>query len=168
MRTSLLVVLFLGTSVSIMAQIGKKNTYNLSAGIDGVYATRAFGINYNVGAGVALKAEYVWAKHVSATASAGYLMINGRNKPSINLVPLQGGMRYYFGNFYAGVEGGAMLTNAAGFNSGLLYTFSFGDEIITGRNGNSLDISARINNWNSDQRLIFYGLRIAYEFRFSN
>jgi hypothetical protein len=144
------------------AQIGRKNSFNVSVGADMVFPRSSFASDYNFGPGGTVKAEYVFAKHISVTAAGSLYHFRAEKGQSFQLFPLQGGLRYYVGNFYLAAEAGT----AFGRNTnGFIYAFSLGDEIITSKNGNSLDVSFRYQNWDGNINAGFYGVRVAYEFR---
>jgi hypothetical protein len=148
------------------AQPGRRNSFNASAGIDLLLPNGTMRNTYGFGPGATLKGEYVFLDRLSVTASAGYYSFGSNKAPGLSVLPVMGGLRYYLGNFYLGAEAGNGFGLSGGAQNGFLYAFSFGDEIITGSNGNSLDISLRLHNWRTaGVNQSFYGLRVAYEFR---
>jgi hypothetical protein len=157
--------LFLLLPFAALSQVGKKGSVNLSSGVDVMLPSSRFATTNNQGFGLSLKTEYVFARHISTTVSGSYYRFAGDEAEDLHLIPLLAGLRYYLGNFYLGAEAGTGLELRPGNENGFMYAFSVGDEIITGRQGNSLDISFRIQNWQQETTRRFYGLRIAYEFR---
>lgn len=157
-------MLLLLCPLATFSQIGQKGSLNISTGVDLVVPSSSLATTHNVGAGVTLKSEYVFARHVSATVAASFYRFPGDEADNLEFIPLLAGLRYYTGNFYIGAEAGTGIdlnSNKNGFN----YVFSIGDEIIIGHGSNSLDVSIRIHNWNRETTQRFYGLRVAYEFR---
>lgn len=148
-----------------LSQVGKKGSVNLSSGVDFLLPSSRFATTNNQGIGLSLKTEYVFARHTSATVSASYYRFAADEAEELHVIPLLAGFRYYLGNFYFGAEAGTGIERRPGDQNGFMYAFSLGDEIITGRQGNSLDISFRIQNWKQETTRRFYGARIAYEFR---
>lgn len=170
---SLFAAITLGCFIStgLFGQIGKIRTFNLSVGADVLYPENNFRKTHGWGYGATVKAEYVFAKHTSVTASTGLYSLAGKenilNPAGQNVlgIPLKLGGRYYLGNFYLGGDAGLLLQSGFKKNEGIAYSFFLGDELITGKNGNSLDISIRHEAWVTDQTRAFVGLRLAYEFR---
>ncbi|MBL7748702.1 MAG: hypothetical protein JNM19_14795 [Chitinophagaceae bacterium] len=158
-------------STSLSAQIGKMNTWNLSLGADVIYPENNFRKTHGWGYGATVKAEYVFAKHTSVTASTGFYSLAAKTNilnpggETVFGVPVKVGGRYYIGNFYLGGDAGLMLQSGFKKNEGFVYSFFLGDELVTGKHGNSLDISIRHEAWVTDQARAFVGLRLAYEFR---
>jgi hypothetical protein len=161
----LLIALLLLSHLAL-AQPGPKNSVNVSTGLEMLLPSSDFSNRYSLGAGASVKGEYVFAKHISATASFGYLRMPGKDLPDFQMLPVLGGVRYYVGNFYIGAETGYGFALRNGEDNGLMYVLSVGDEIIVSRrNRNSIDISARVQRWNVQSNVLVYGLRVAYEFR---
>jgi len=159
------------SGTGIQAQIGKLNSWNMSVGADVIYPENLFRKTHSWGYGATLKAEYVYAKHVSVTGLIGIYGLSSKTNmlnpggESITGVPLKLGGRYYLGNFYLGGDAGLLLQSGYKKNEGFVYSFYLGDELVTGKTGNSLDISIRHEAWVTDQTRAFLGLRLAYEFR---
>jgi hypothetical protein len=151
-------------SVAI-SQVGKKGSINISSAVDLLLPSANLALTHNYGYGFSLKAEYVFAHHISTTLSGSFLNFPGDKVQNLQLVPVFAGLRYYLGNFYLGAEAGTGIEIHPGKSNNFIYAFSLGDEIVTGRHGNSLDISLRITNWEQEVQQRFYGLRLAYEFR---
>jgi hypothetical protein len=157
----------------VIAQPGKKNSINLSAGGDFLLPEAdGFRLTHPAGGGVSVKGEYVFARHTSVTLSSGYYVVAGRKTSSttpgyanLNVLPLRLGLRYYLGNFYIGGEGGVARFSGFEKGTGLVYSFMIGDELVSRRNGNSLDLSIRHEAWRIDKTRAVVGLRLAYEFR---
>ena len=171
MAKSILLYILLLFSTNLCAQINKIGTWNLSIGADGLYPENNFRKTHNGGLGATIKGEYLFSKHTSVTISSGFYTLAPKTNilnpdgQRVNGIPLKVGGRYYFDKFYFG--GAAGWLNQSGFksNNGFVYSFFLGDELITGKNGNSLDISLRHEAWVTDQTRAFIGLRLAYEFR---
>lgn len=161
----LCIVLLICFPLAVCAQVARKGSTNVSAGVDFLLPSSAFATSHNQGYGVTLKSEYVFARHISATLAGSFYHFRGGEANDINLIPVLAGLRYYVGNFYLGGEAGAGIGVNPVNRNGFMYAFSVGDEIITGSGGNSLDISIRLQNWNQQTTQRFYGLRVAYEFR---
>lgn len=158
--------LLLSTFTNILfAQPGRKNSVNVSTGVEIAIPTSGLARLYRTGTGATLKGEYVFANHASLTLATTYLQLRANELPSLNLLPLLGGLRYYTGNFYVGAETGTAFAFDGSTRPAFVYAFSAGDEIITKRNGNSLDISLRLQRWNLAISDFTYGIRVAYEFR---
>jgi hypothetical protein len=155
----------------LQAQVNKPKTWNLSIGADALFPENNFKKTHGLGYGLSIKAEYLVAKHASVTISSGYYSLSSKTNmlnPNGDIavgIPIKGGLRYYLGNFYIGGEFGWL--NQFNFlpRDGFVYSFSLGDEIVTKKNGNSLDISVRHEAWKTDNTRAFVGLRLAYEFR---
>lgn len=168
----LLFVLILLSSQFSEAQINRGRKWNFSIGANYLYPENNFKKTHNGGFGATLKAEYLFLKHLSLTLSSGVYSLDGKTSllnpdgRSATGTPLKAGLRYYFGNFYLGGEGGVLYQHGFKPGSGVLYALSIGDEIITNRrNSNSLDISFRHEAWVTDKTRAFIGVRLAYEFR---
>lgn len=170
-KSTFFALLFITIYASAGAQVVKPHTWNLSFGADAAFPENSFRKTHAQGLGITVKSEYVFDKHYSITFSTGFYTLAGRTNllnpggKAANGLPLKVGGRYYLGNFYLGGEAGYL--NLSGFQSksGFLYSFFLGDELITSKNGNSLDISARHEAWVTDVTRAFVGLRLAYEFR---
>lgn len=154
------------------AQIYQKKTWNLSAGADLIYPEKNFRKTHDWGAGVSLKAEYLFHKHTSFTIGTGFYRLGGKTNEIFNPdaspvigFPIKAGLRYYLGTFYIGGEGGWVQQSRFRSGNGFVYAFSIGDELITGKNKNSLDLSIRHEVWNTDSPRGLVALRLAYEFR---
>jgi hypothetical protein len=153
------------------AQIGKLNSWNLSVGADVIYPENTFRKTHGWGYGATIKAEYVFAKHTSVTGSTGFYHLSPKTnilnpgREGVSGVPLKLGGRYYLGNFYLGGDAGLLFQGGFKKNDGFVYSFFLGDELVTGKHGNSLDISIRHEAWVTDLTRAFVGLRLAYEFR---
>ncbi|MCX6316655.1 MAG: hypothetical protein NTW29_05165 [Bacteroidetes bacterium] len=167
---SCLLVLFV-MNTNLSAQIGKLHTWNLSIGADLAYPENTFRKTHSWGYGSTIKSEYVFANHTSVTGSVGFYQFSSKTNllnpggERLTGVPIKLGGRYYFGNFYLGGDAGLLLQGGYKKNEGFAYSFLLGDELITGKHGNSLDISFRYESWVTEIRRSFVGLRLAYEFR---
>lgn len=147
------------------AQVGRKGSINISTGADVLLASHSLASTHSVGYGFSLKSEYVFARHVSATAAGSFYQFPSGENGAISFIPLLAGLRYYIGNVYIGAEAGTGLGLQPTTENGFMYVFSVGDELFARNGGNSLDVSIRIQNWRQERPKQFYGLRIAYEFR---
>jgi len=163
-------IYFLSNTVS--AQVNPKNTWNLSVGADVIYPENNFRKTHSWGYGSTLKAEYLFHKHTSLTLSMGIYTLSGRTNEILNPdgksatgFPVKAGLRYYLGKFYISGEGGWIKQFNYRPNDGLVYAISIGDELITKKNGNSLDLSIRHEVWITDKSRGFAAIRLAYEFR---
>ncbi len=174
MKKSTVIIFILAScflSTGLSAQIGKMKTWNLSLGADVIYPENNFRKTQGWGYGATVKAEYVFAKHTSVIASTGFYSLSGKTNilnpggETVFGVPIKVGGRYYIGNFYLGGDAGLLLQSGFKKNEGFVYSFFLGDELVTGKSGNSLDISIRHEAWVTDQTRAFVGLRLAYEFR---
>lgn len=157
---------------SAAGQIHQKKSWNLSAGADLIYPEKNFRKTHGWGAGVSLKAEYLFHEHTSLTLGTGFYQLSGKTNEifnpdarSVNGFPIKAGLRYYLGSFYIGGEGGWVQQSRFRSGNGLVYAFTIGDELITGKNRNSLDLSIRHEVWNTDSQRGLVALRLAYEFR---
>jgi hypothetical protein len=151
-------------------QVGKKGSINASTGVEILFPNSTLRNTHNIGGGVNVKGEYVFARHASVTVSAGYNYLNGKKvnglkQEDIRSIPVKAGLRYYLGNFYAGAETGALFEQGFDAGRGIIFAVAMGDEIITQTNGNSLDISLRYERWGTRVYSSIVGLRVAYEFR---
>lgn len=153
-------------------QINSKKTWNLSAGTDLIYPENNFRKTHGWGYGFSLKAEYLFQKHTSLTIGTGWYHLSGRRNDIFNPdadpavgFPIKAGLRYYLGTFYIGGEGGWIQQSKFRIGNGFIYSFSIGDELITGKHQNSLDLSIRHEVWNTDKPRGLVALRLAYEFR---
>lgn len=164
MKAIYLIILFSFPLIAL-PQIGRQGSINVSTGADFLLPSSTLATTHRAGFGLSSKFEYVFARHTSVTISGSIYRFPGDKNPDLYVMPVLAGVRYYLGNFYLGAEAGNGFQLEPGRENGFIYAFSAGDEIITGRNGNSLDLSIRIQNWNPEQQLRFYGVRIAYEFR---
>lgn len=167
----LLILLFVFQAFISQAQVSKFHTWNLSLGADALFPENNFKKTHGQGFGITGKAEYLFAKHTSVTFSTGIYTLNGKTNllnpdgKAATTIPLKIGGRYYLGNFYLGGEAGWLYQQGFMPNNGFLYSVFLGDELITQKNGNSLDISLRHEAWVTDETRAFVGLRLAYEFR---
>jgi hypothetical protein len=170
-KNLILVIFFItSTSIVVFSQVGKKGDINASMGAEVIFPNSSLRNTHNIGTGLNAKGEYVFAKHASVTFSAGYNYLKGKNEngksfKSIQSFPIKAGTRYYLGNFYAGAEVGVLVEQNFEAGKGMIFAISMGDEIITQRNGNSLDISLRYERWGTRVYSSIVGLRMAYEFR---
>ena len=164
-------LLFIFQAFISQGQVNKFHTWNLSAGADALFPENNFKKTHGTGFGITGKAEYLFAKHTSVIFSTGIYTLNGKsnllnpNGKAATTIPVKIGGRYYLGNFYIGGATGWLYQQGFKPNNGFLYSFFLGDELITNRNGNSLDISLRHEAWVTDETRAFVGLRLAYEFR---
>lgn len=167
----LLALLFVLHSATSHSQVNKFHTWNLSIGADALFPENNFKKTHGQGFGITGKAEYLFARHTSVIFSTGIYTLNGKTNllnpagKAATTVPVKIGGRYYLGNFYIGGETGWLYQQGFKPNNGFLYSFFLGDELITNKNGNSLDISLRHEAWVTDDTRAFVGLRLAYEFR---
>jgi hypothetical protein len=156
---------FLSFPLILFAQIGRQGSINVSTGADFLIPSSTLATTNRAGFGFSSKFEHVFARHTSVTVSGSIYHFPGDKSPDLNVIPVLAGLRYYLGNFYLGAEAGNGFGLQPDRQNGFVYAFSAGDEIVTGRNGNSLDISFRIQGWSPEKELRFYGVRVAYEFR---
>jgi hypothetical protein len=96
-------IFFIFSYEPVIAQAGKKGSWNTSAGIQLNLPNSGLQNTHRVGGGVSIKGEYVFAKHASATISGGYQYLegkifNGISNASIQAIPFTGGFRYYLGS----------------------------------------------------------------------
>lgn len=127
-------------------------------------------------AGGSLQFEQPIAKSLNLTVSGGYLsvMATGETKDylkaigektSSGIVPLKGGLKYYFGgNFYGAAEAGAAISTEDGggtafaFGPTLGAAFSISDK-------SALDFGVRYENWSRNGNSTgLIGLRAAFSF----
>ncbi len=167
-KTLLLVTLLMGLTFIAISQPYQKGTLSVSMGGEVLFAERKLSATHHTGAGATVKGEYVFGKHASATLVSGYYFMQGKSKALINnenisAVPLKPGLRYYFGNFYAAGEAGAIFF--AGFNqgTGFVYSFGMGDKITLGNR--VIDIALRHESWvvNRNTNSVI-AVRVGYEF----
>jgi len=150
------------------AQAYKLETFSGSVGAEVLFTETKLSAVNKTGAGATIKAEYVFAKHASATISSGYYFLPGKNvlgikTAALSALPLKAGVRYYIGSFYGAGEVGGIFFMGNNSRSGLAYSFGLGDKFKLG--SNVFDIGLRHEGWSTpDGSLAVIALRIAYEF----
>lgn len=147
------------------AQIRELQSLHLGAGLDFSYPQGVFNNLYRISPGGTLKLEYGLLRRLSLTAAASYLSFGASEAPTLAILPTLCGVRYYMGQFYAGAEAGRAFSLNGASEAGWMYAISLGDEIVSKRNGNSIDVGLRLQWWQNGINRNFYGLRVAYEFQ---
>ncbi len=160
-------------------------TYAASAQTEGAVRKLSIGAEFGLPteknsdaliAGGSLQFEQPIAKSLNLTVSGGYLSVMATGdtkdlfkaaglKTSYGIIPLKGGLKYYFGgNFYGAAEAGAAFSTEEGgatlfaFGPTLGASFSVSDK-------SSLDFGLRYENWsNNGNSTGFIGLRAAFAF----
>jgi hypothetical protein len=155
-------------TIVAIAQPYQKGTFSVSAGAELLFAEAKLSQTHKTGGGASLKGEYVFGKHTSATVASGYYFMHGENtgllqQQNIGAIPLKGGVRYYFGNFYGSGEVGAIYFTNFAEGTSFLYSLGLGDKIAIG--SRIIDIGLRHESWmrtGSTNSVI--ALRVGYEF----
>jgi hypothetical protein len=132
---------------------------NFSAGVELGLPLGRFGDFSNVGFGLNGRYEAPIQKKINWTLTAGFLSFGSKSGSSATLIPLQGGLKYYFQRSNSGVYGNADL--------GLFFTSGSGSETKIGfspgfgyRSG-KFDFLGRFNVVSD---LNYFSLRAAYVF----
>lgn len=163
-----LVTFCMGVSFVAICQPYQKGTFSLSMGGEVLFAEKKLSGSHYTGPGATVKGEYVFGKHATATIVSGYYFMKGKNKgllnyENISAVPAKAGLRYYFGNFYAAGEGGAIFFSGFNQGTGIEYSFGMGDKIKL--KSRVIDIALRHEAWvvNGNSNGVI-ALRVGYEF----
>jgi len=127
-------------------------------------------------AGGSLQFEQPIAKSLNLTVSGGYLSIMATGdtkdllkaagqKTSYGIVPLKGGLKYYFGgNFYGAAEAGAAISTETGGTTSFAFGPTLGASFAVS-DKSSLDFGLRYENWsNNGNSTGIIGLRAAFAF----
>ncbi len=177
----LFVVLFAFTFVNAQSKMALGVGANLALPMGGT-----FGNEPGMGFGGGAQFEYMLSPNISGTVSATYLMFGekdlaGTRKISYSIIPIQAGAKYYFGNFYGLAETGINLLSlkvdvpartfmgvtipgSSTSSSTSEFGFGFGAGYVLPMGKNSLDISAKYQNYASSTAAINIG--VAYKFGF--
>lgn len=145
-----------------------------SLGFDLQLPMGTFGDAYNMGLGGTVRYDAAINDNLSWTASAGYISYGGKNLPSgysstISMIPIVGGIKYYFtesnAGFYGAADIGFFITSASydipGFGSGSTSETKFGLTPGVGYRFGQFDVSGRYNIVGDFNNV---GFRIAYFF----
>jgi hypothetical protein len=167
-KTVLLIIYQVAISIVLIAQPYQKGTFSVSAGAEALFAESKLSQSHKTGGGASIKGEYVFGKHTSATLASGFYFMNGKNTgllqhQNIAAIPLKGGVRYYFGNFYGSGEVGAIYFTDFSKGTSFVYSVGLGDKIAI--NTRVIDIGLRHESWtrngNTNSVIAF---RLGYEF----
>ena len=175
----LFVVLFAFTFVNAQSKMA------LGVGANLALPMGTFGDVAGMGFGGGAQFEYMLSPNISGTVSATYLMFGEKDfldiKYSYSIIPIQAGAKYYFGNFYGLAETGINLLSlkvdvpartfmgvtipgSSTSSSTSEFGFGFGAGYVLPMGKNSLDISAKYQNYASSTAAINIG--VAYKFGF--
>lgn len=162
-----LCIVLLAISITAFTQPYEHGTLSLSLGGELLIPERKLSQTHRTGLGATAKAEYVFAKHATATLVSGYYFLSGKTRQSVSFedisaVPIKAGLRYYLGSFYGSGEAGVLLADAFNGGNGFVYSLGMGDKINI--NGRVIDITLRHEVWtlnSSNNGLI--ALRVGYE-----
>jgi hypothetical protein len=132
---------------------------NFSAGLELGLPLGSFGDFANVGFGINGRYEAPIQKKLNWTITAGFLSFGNKFGSSITLIPMQGGLKYYFQRSNSGVYGNADLGLffASGAGSETKIGFSPGFGYRSGK----FDFLGRFNVVSN---LNYFSLRAAYVF----
>ncbi len=162
-----LLLLFAVVVASTACLKAQDKPVTFSIGVEGLLPVGDFGNSYNFGIGGTVQGEYKPADDLGLTVNAGYLTFSGKTLriigkvPSFGLIPVLGGVKYYFS---PKVYGHGQLGVAFGTDKGdgSLFAYSPGVGFILSDNIDAevkyLGLSKNSNNLNS------VGLRLAYNF----
>lgn len=174
----LFVVLFAFTFVNAQSKMA------LGVGANLALPMGTFNDIAGMGFGGGAQFEYMLSPNISGTVSATYLMFGEKDlagiaKYSYSIIPIQAGAKYYFGNFYGLAEIGINLVSlsvdipartfmgvtipgSSASSSASEFGFGFGAGYVLPMGKNSLDISAKYQNYASSTAAINIG--VAYKF----
>jgi hypothetical protein len=151
------------TGLFSFAQPYPQGTLSYSAAPELLFTEQSLSGTHRMGYGGSVKAEYVFAKHASATLTTGFNFLPAKaGFTDIQNIPVKPGIRYYLGSFYAGGEAGAAF--GLGDNGGTAFAWSFGlgDKFHIGKQ--VFDIGLRHESWSQNSiRSSIIGLRVGYE-----
>ena len=163
-----LLILQVTITVVAVAQPYQKGTFSVSAGAEVLFAESKLSQSHKTGGGASIKGEYVFGNHTSATLASGYYFMNAKNtgllpQQNIASIPLKGGVRYYFGNFYGSGEVGAIYFTDFAKGTSFVYSAGLGDKIAI--NTRIFDIGLRHESWvKKGNTNSVIALRVGYEF----
>jgi hypothetical protein len=132
---------------------------NFSAGLELGLPLGAFSDFYNVGFGVNGRYEAPIQSKLNWTVTAGFLSFGSRFGSSFTLIPLQGGLKYYFQRANSGVYGNADLGLFFGSSNNSETKFGFSPGF--GYRSGKFDLLGRFNVVSN---LNYFSLRAAYVF----
>lgn len=132
---------------------------NFSAGLELGLPLGSFSDFYNLGFGVNGRYEARIQNKLNWTVTAGFVSFGSKGGSSFTLIPLQGGLKYYFQKSNSGIYGNADLGLFFGSsnNSETKFGFSPGFGYRSGR----FDLLGRFNVVSN---LNYFSLRAAYVF----
>jgi hypothetical protein len=132
---------------------------NFSAGLELGFPLGTFADFSNVGFGVNGRYEAPIQTKLNWTVTAGFLSFGSKFGSSFTLIPLQGGLKYYFQRSNSGVYGNADL--GLFFGSGNNSETKFGFSPGFGYRSGKFDLLGRFNVVSN---LNYFSLRAAYVF----
>lgn len=154
-----------------LANVNTASAQEFSGGLDLAIPNGSWSDGYGVGFGLSARYEAPIQDKLNWTASLGFISFSGKtstysvlgntftiSNPSITLIPVTGGIKYYFSEANAGFYGAADL----GFfiaNEGIGTKFGFSPGV--GYKVNKLDFTFRFN---AVSDINYLGLRAAYIF----
>jgi hypothetical protein len=133
---------------------------NFSAGLELGFPLGTFSDVYNVGFGANGRYEAPIQTKLNWTVTAGFLSFGSKYFSSITMIPIQGGLKYYFQRSNSGVYGNADLgLFFASGNGGSETKFGFSPGF--GYRSGKFDLLGRFNVVSN---LNYFSLRAAYVF----
>jgi hypothetical protein len=151
--------------VTVNAQSTESKTLKFSVGVEAGLPLGDFKEGWKFGIGGSAQGEYAAAEKLGVTLNAGFLSFTGKTiegdkVPSMSVVPVLAGAKYYFTEkVYGHAQAGISFFNNGG---GSAFTYSPGIGIKAGEN---IDVLVKYQAASkSGSTVSFIGARIAYNF----
>jgi hypothetical protein len=170
---SVLTIAALNYSASAQSNNGNNK---LSIGAELAIPTGNLSLIQSLGYGGSIQGEFVVAKSLALTGSAGYLTFAykkeikaGLKEAGIELdnqagIPVKAGAKYYFGKlFYGAAELGASFSTSKDAGTAFVYAPTVGINLPIS-DKNNLDLGVRYESWSYEGASSFIGIRAAYAF----
>ncbi len=165
--------------ITLKTAAQQHNNFKMSAGIDAAYTSSDLLLFWGTGLGVSVQPEYFFSKKVSVTFTAGYniffgvSILGGYKQPSLHVVPVRAGLRYYFTEkFYVAGQAGIGMLSGGGEGASFLKLkgnyFSYSPQLgyqFTINNKKRIDIAVKYESYSkSPNTFSDGGIRAAYIF----
>lgn len=179
-KITIFTLLLFCTSMIALAQ-PEQGKFRFSIGPEIGYTAGPYAQRWNFGAGATGQFEYFIKDGVSLTAVSGFMGYLGDKAgpgiryQAVNIIPVKGGIRFYFGDaFHVGAQLGAgFIDNGSGHTTAFAYSPIIGYTVKTSGERGGIDFSIKYDGYSFNEKDIpdGYGstfgavdVRIAYVF----
>lgn len=169
MKKLFLVLIIAAIATTANAQVTGNKPILFSLGLEGALPVGDFGDFWSFGIGGTAQGEYKAAEDLGITLNAGYITYSGKELsgvkvPSFGLIPVLGGVKYYFGGgAYAHGQLGVGIGTDEGQGSSFMYSPGIGYMFAPGFDGLLKYVGLGNEGDNTGSRNSI-GLRLAYNF----